>query len=125
MTSQHVIVWIDQQEARVLGVDGSELEASLARPPRHHIRHPKGPTAEHHHPDDARQFFQAVAHELESAAQILVVGPSTTKLHFIRYLKEHNPKLEARVVGIESADHPTDRQLAAHAKRYFDIVERR
>jgi hypothetical protein len=28
--------------------------------------------------------------------------------------------LEAKIVGVETVDHPTDRQLVAHARHYFD-----
>jgi hypothetical protein len=42
-----------------------------------------------------------------------------TKLHFLRYVQRHDHALEARIVGIESADHPTDAQLVAHVRHYF------
>jgi hypothetical protein len=42
-----------------------------------------------------------------------------TKLHFLRYAQRHDHALEARIVGIESADHPTDAQLVAHVRHYF------
>jgi hypothetical protein len=32
--------------------------------------------------------------------------------------------LEPRVVGIETSDHPTDRQLMAHVKHAFGITDR-
>jgi hypothetical protein len=45
-------------------------------------------------------------------------------LHFLRYLHRHAPPLEPRVVAIETADHPTDRQFIAHIKRHFGITDR-
>jgi hypothetical protein len=42
----------------------------------------------------------------------------------LRYLREHNHLLEARVVGVETVDHPTDGQLVAHAKKYFGVIDR-
>jgi hypothetical protein len=37
---------------------------------------------------------------------------------------EHDRALEPRVVGVETVDHPTDRQLVAYAKKYFARSDR-
>jgi stalled ribosome rescue protein Dom34 len=118
-------VWIDHQEARVFHVSPESFDESIVKAPAHHIRrHPKGPTEEHHHPDDMRRFFADVAQVLEDAERILVTGPSTAKLQFFRYLHEHRSPLEPRVLGIETSDHPTDRQFIAHIKHAFGITDR-
>jgi len=120
------IVWIDQHEARIFDVaEGAFDETKVRASGRHVHRHPKGGTAEHNHPDDAQHFFHDVAAALEGATQILVVGPSTAKLHFLRFLHQHAAKLEAKVVGIETVDHPTDGQLVAHGKRHFGVPDPR
>jgi stalled ribosome rescue protein Dom34 len=125
MSLRQTIVWIDHKEARIFGVNGEAPEsATILAPQRHLHRHPKGATAESHHPHDARRFFHDVAGALEGAAQILLVGPSTAKLQFLRYVTAHSPALEAKIVGSETVDHPTDAQLVAHAKRYFSAVGR-
>jgi stalled ribosome rescue protein Dom34 len=125
MSSHHAItVWIDHQEARIFQIDARGAEESLiSAPPRHVHRHPKGPTAEHNHPEDMRHFFHDVADALRNADQILLVGPSTAKLQLLRYLHEHARVVEAKVVGIETVDHPTDRQLAAYAMKYFKLAK--
>jgi hypothetical protein len=51
-------------------------------------------------------------------------GPSTAKLQFLKYVHAHEPKLEQRIVGMETVDHPTDAQLAAFARRYFRAADR-
>jgi hypothetical protein len=51
------------------------------------------------------------------------VGPSTAKLDLIRYVHQHEHALEPRVVGVETVDHPTDGQLIAYAKRYFERTD--
>jgi hypothetical protein len=118
-------VWIDHHEARVYHVaEGTADEATLKAPQHHFHRHPKGPTAEHNHPDDMHHFFAEVAHALEGAKQILVLGPSTAKLQFLRYAREHAPAIEPHIVGVETVDHPTDAQLVAHIKHYFHVTDR-
>ncbi len=121
MTSnRHVAVWMDHHEARIFHVETAGFDEKTLHAPTHHVhKHPKGGTAEHAHPDDARHFFAAVAHELETAERVLVVGPSTAKLQFIRYAAKHNPGLDPKIIAVETVDHPTDRQIVAYAKKYF------
>jgi stalled ribosome rescue protein Dom34 len=115
-------VWIDHHEARIFHVEADRFDESVLNAPRAHIhRHPKGATEEHHHPDDVHHFFDAVAKALHEVDEILVLGPSTAKLQFIRHLHGHAPALEKKVVGLETVDHPTDRQIVAYAKRYFGV----
>jgi stalled ribosome rescue protein Dom34 len=117
----HAVVWIDHSEARIFDVRPDAVSQSIVDSPRHHIhRHPKDQeTKIRNHPDDEHRFFRDVARLLGDAAQVLVVGPSQTKLHFFKYVQEHERGLEPRIVGIETADHPTDAQLVAYLRHYF------
>lgn len=124
ISHRQAAVWIDHQEARIFHVEAERFdESAISAPQRHIHRHPKGPTAEHHHPDDQRRFFHDVADALRDAEQILVIGPSTAKLQLLRYLHEHARAVEQRVVGLETVDHPTDRQIVAYVSRYFNLGE--
>ena len=125
MTTRHVAVWIDHKEARLFNVAKDSFEESTLKSPHHHLRKHEGQaTAEHDHPDDQKRFFHDVARTLETAEEILVLGPSTAKLQFLTYLHAHDPKLAARVFGIETVDHPTDPQIAAYARKYFQGADR-
>ncbi len=125
MTSHvHAAIWIDHQEARIFHVERDSFdEKKLAAPHRHLHKHPKGSGEAHNHPDDMNHFFADVAKELADAEQILVLGPSTAKLHLVRYLHKHHSALEAKVVGLETVDHPTDPQLVSHARKYFIALD--
>jgi hypothetical protein len=114
-------VWIDHDEARVFHVTKAAFDETTVQSPNHHIhRHPKDEqTRTHNHPDDEPRFFQDVVVALAGAEEILLVGPAMTKLHFLRYAQNHDPAVAQRIVGLESAGHPTDRQLAAHVRDYF------
>ena len=84
--------------------------------PQHHMhRHPKGRGEAREHPDDAHRFFAEVARNFAGVDALLIVGPSSAKLEFFRYLHEHDRPLESAVVGVESADHPTDGAIVARA----------
>ena len=120
-----VAVWLDHHEARVFPIERGTFDETTLRAPRHHVkRHPDGNAAERNHPDDAIRFFREVAVALDSADEVLVVGPSTAKFHFLNYVHTHDAKLEQRIVGVETVDHPTDPQVAAFARRYFYGTDR-
>jgi stalled ribosome rescue protein Dom34 len=121
----YIAVWLDHREARVFNVTADNVEEMTVAVPQHiHRRHPKGDSGAKEHPADAQHFFHEVARSLEGGQHVLVVGPSTAKLDFIRYLHKHEHAIESRVVGIETVDHPTDGQLAAYVRTYFKLGPR-
>ena len=102
----HAVVWIDHKEGRTFH------------------RHPKGRGEAREHPDDARRYFSDVARTLEGVDAILILGPSTAKHEFSRHLHDFAPQLEARVVGVEGADHLSDGQIIARARQRFIASDR-
>lgn len=114
-------LWIDQNEARVFQVAGKTFDEHTVHAPKVHVhRHPKNQrTKTRNHPDDERRFFADVLAALEGDESILLMGPSVTKLRLLRYAQEKAPAVANRVVGVETADHPTDRQIIAHVLHYF------
>jgi len=124
----HAVVWIDHKEARVFHVQPETpghvqpepIDEATILSPQHLIhRHPKGLGEAKEHPEDAARFFHEVVRSIESADAILVVGPSTAKLELLRYVQRHDQKLQVKIVGIETVDHPTDREIVAYARKYF------
>lgn len=117
-------VWIDHDEARVFHVTKSNFDETTVLSPNQHVhRHPKDmETRTRNHPDDEPRFFRDVVATLAGSEAVLLVGPSVTKLHLFRYVQKHAPDLDQRIVGVESADHPTDRQFAAHVRHYFQTT---
>ncbi len=117
----HAVVWIDHKEARIFEVDAAQVGGAVVKAAGPHIhRHPVDQEVRvRNHPDDEPRFFREVARALSADAQVLVVGPSTTKMHFLRYAHQHDRDLDGRIVGVETADHPTGPQLVAHLRNYF------
>jgi|SRR5579872_7223592 len=116
----HAVIWIDHKEARIFHVPSKAAETTTVLAPQHHLhRHPKGRGDARECPDDAHRFFAEVARTLGSVDALLIVGPSSAKLEFFKYLSEHDRPLESRVVGVESADHPTDGEIVARARECF------
>jgi stalled ribosome rescue protein Dom34 len=125
MTIRHAAVWIDQQEARIFHVAPEGFDESTIHAPHGHLhRHPKGPEGYKAHPDDAHHFFREVARALDGFSEVLVLGPSKAKLEFIKHVHEHDRALVPKIVGVETADHPTDPQIVAHVRKYFKAADR-
>jgi stalled ribosome rescue protein Dom34 len=94
---QRLAIWMDHNEAKVFHVAAAGFDETTVSAPNHHVhRHPKDQeTRTHNHPDDEHRFFHEVAGKLAGADQILLVGPSVTKLHFLRYLHKHDSRRES------------------------------
>lgn len=123
--TRHVAVWIDTQEAAIFQIGMEKgVSASLEEPQRVRIEHPGQPEGDAENPEDTKRFFHEVARSLGNATEVLVVGPSTGKLAFLRYAHTHDRGLEKKVVGVETVDHPSDGQIAAYARKYFERVDR-
>lgn len=120
---RHVAVWVDHAEARVyhLTEDSFSETAVHALEPTTHLRskHGAGRRAE-----DRGPFYKEVVHALADAEEILIVGPGSAKLELVKYVHAHAHELEARIIGLETVDHPTDRQLVAYARKVFLAADR-
>ena len=111
--SKHTILWLDHQEAHIFHVRPEAFEESAVQAPARHLhRHPKGASEAKSHPEDPKHFFDDVAKALEGADEILLVGPGTAKLHFLKYAHKHQRDLESKIFGVETVDHPSDKQLS-------------
>lgn len=132
---RHVVVWIDHTEARVFRVQPETpghpqpepIDEATIMSPQHRIhRHPKGrgDEKEHQLPEDVARFFHDVARAIESADTVLIMGPSSAKLEFVKYVEMHDPGLRAKIAGVETVDHPSDREIVAQARKYFKASDR-
>jgi uncharacterized protein len=115
MTPFHAAVWLDHKQAKVFHVDETTFDESLIHAPNKVLQ--RDPANEEH-------FFHSVAAALASAGEILIVGPGSAKLQLINHIHKHDHLLVAKIIGVETVDHPTDRQLAAHIRSYFHAEDR-
>lgn len=124
MTHKHAALWIDHHEAKVFHIDGDNVETLTLHAPHHHVRKHPSVTAEKNHPADKEHYYHDVAKALEGALEILVVGPATAKLEFIKHVHKHDHALTPKIIGVETVDHPTDGQLVKYARSYFLAADR-
>lgn len=114
------VIWIDREHAQVYLLSKDKMERRKF---------------EHHHKDNHRHIrdseeknreeqglFQDVGNALEGMDQILILGPGVAKHHFRNYLMEQKPMVAKKVAGVETVDHPTDGQIAAMARKFYEKV---
>ncbi len=111
MSHFHAVVWIDHTQAKIFHFNAQDTDKLTL-----HAHHPK--LAEKHHMDE--HFFGDITKSISDAGEVLITGPAQTKMALIKYIAHHDAHLLSRVAGVESADHPTDGQMLAHARAYFE-----
>ena len=132
--TRHVVVWIDYAEARIFHLHRDSDEhrheetatPAIVQAPQHRVhRHPKGHSGEATpHPDDRQHFFSDVQTRLTGSGAILIVGPASAKHELFKFLLQRDTRLAARVVGVETLDHPSDGQIIAYARTAFRKSDR-
>ncbi len=125
MSHYHAVVWIDHREAHVMHVSPDDVESSIVRPskPHHHLHNKRGSVGAGREPED-QHFYHEVVEALEGAQEILIVGPASAKLNLVKHIHNHDKKVTDKVIGVETVDHPSDGQLVAYARKYFDAADR-
>lgn len=125
MSHFHAVVWIDHREARVFHINEADAEKQVVRshaPDRQLHHHHGSVSGKRAKVNDA--FLHEVVEALKGAKEWLILGPGSAKLELVKHIQRHDAKLADRVVGVESADHPSDGQITAHARDYFAAYDR-
>lgn len=125
MSHYHAVVWIDHQSATAWHFSPTAQDETKVRAKDQHqrVHSRKSQHGGHRSPADPH-FFDDVAKALEGAHEILVIGPAQTKQEFAAYLRDKHPLLGKAIVAVESADHPTDAQVLAYARKHFPMLDR-
>ena len=91
---------------------------SSSHHPHHKVHSKVGTLGDGRAPED-QDYYHRVVQALDGATEILIVGPSQAKLQLIKHIHAHDAGMVEKIVGVESIDHPTDGQLVAYARKYF------
>lgn len=121
----NVGLWIDHRKATIVMLTGKgEKVKHIASGMKKHVRF--SGEAEKATAEDMRdrrfanhlnRFFQEVTTCIHGAESILILGPGEAKGELAKRLKLDNPA--GRIVGIETVDKMTDRQIAARVRMRF------
>jgi hypothetical protein len=126
-------LWIDHRKAIIVAVTdkGEEIRLIISKAEKQRRRSGDSPLKGPYEPlqipaDDSRQktltghlniYYNAVIAGIRDAESILIFGPGEAKGELQKRLKRNN--LGGRIVGIETVDKMTDRQIAAKVRQYF------
>lgn len=115
MTPFHVAVWIDHKVAKVFHVEDERFDESLIHAPHSQVHRDTGA---------AEQYYHQVSEALAKAGEIIVLGPGSAKLELVKHVHKHHHLLVDKIIGVETVDHPTDKQLVAYVRKYFHEEDR-
>jgi len=126
-------LWIDHRKAIIVTVTdkGDEIRLIISKVEKQLRRSGdsplKGSYESRQVPEsDSRQktftghlniYYDAIIASIRDAESILIFGPGEAKGELKAHLEKHN--LGGRIVGIETADKMTDRQVSAKVRQYF------
>ena len=126
-------LWIDHRKAVIVAVTArgestslliSKVDKQLGRPGG--VRSTASYESQRVPADDSQErrltqlydiYYDAVIASIRGAGSILILGPGEAKGELKKRLKKD--RLDGRVVGVETADKMTDRQLEARVRGYF------
>jgi stalled ribosome rescue protein Dom34 len=118
MSLHQAIAWIEEKEAHILRVEkGLHHETTIHAPDTQAT--PTNGAANDSTVDDSTSFFFQIARALDTADEILIVGPSAAKLAFVKYMHKNDHAFDPRILGVETIDNPDDSRLSGYAKLYF------
>lgn len=122
MNCHRVIVWIDVSEACIVRTNGDRNHESTIL-----ARHEGGAGLDLADMANSNacelaaclDYFHRVARALDVADEILVAGPSDTKLAFSSFIHKNDRALDPRILGVETIADRTGSELAVFAQLYF------
>lgn len=125
-------LWIDHRKAIIVAVTdkGEEIRLIISQVEKQPRRSGDSPLRGSYEPqqvhaDDSRQktftgqlniYYDAVIASIRDAKAILIFGPGDAKGELKKRLKKNN--LDGRIIGIETVDKMTDRQIAAKVRQH-------
>ena len=131
--NKQIGLWIDHKRAVILtmseqGENIQKIESGLGRHVRYRgATHPRTPySAQYQQGDDQldnkfteelNKFYGRVIAYIRMADSVLIFGPGEAKSELEKRLVHE--KVKVQVVGIETADKMTDRQIAAKVRSRF------
>ena len=132
-------LWIDHRKAIIVAVTGKGEETKLIiskvekQPGRFAgVRSTTPYESQQVRADDSRErkftghlniYYDAVIACIRDAKSILIFGPGEAKGELQKRIKKNN--LGGRIVGIETIDKMSDRQIAAKVRQYFQVKSAR
>jgi stalled ribosome rescue protein Dom34 len=122
---KEVGLWIDHRKTVIVTVSGETEEITqIASNMEKHVRYSGAAqevSAEDHRDrqfsDHLDKYYDRVISHIRGAESILILGPGEAKGELVKRLQRQD--LGGRIVGVETVDKMTDRQIAARVRQQF------
>lgn len=121
MSFNHVVVWIDYDQACVSRFNRDLVKTEIIKtyaPAPGAVQTPRSLDA----PDTAR-YFDDIAEALRNADGILILGPGFERLELLVHLRKGYPHIADRIVALETVDRPRDEEMLPWARKHFAAGE--
>jgi len=124
MSLNHAVIWIDHKEAHVmfLSEDASEAEIIRSKSTHSHLHHKANEIGSGRSVLDSK-YLHSVIQAVKESKEILILGPGSAKLELIKHAHKHDAHIAEKIVGVETVDHPTDKEILAHARKFFYKID--
>jgi hypothetical protein len=118
-------IWIDHRKTVIVSVSDKGEETSLIRSDMEkHVRYSGSPQEDSAEDQRDKRFighlnkyYDDIISCVRDAESILILGPGEAKIELQKRFESE--ALSGRIVGIETVDKMTDRQIAAKVRQYF------
>jgi hypothetical protein len=128
----HLLVVIDHREARIYKTELRDAVPESITPydpdgTRRHL-HSVDDEANGQRQPELKSFYEAIAHSLRDAEQILIFGTATGASSAMDYLvdelNQNYPDIAKRIVGaiVVNEQHLTENQLLAQAREFYSKI---
>ena len=131
--TKNIGLWIDHKKAIIVvqseqGEDIQKIESGVGRHVRYRgASHPKSPYSAQYQQGDNQldnkfneqlnKFYDKIIAQLRAAEAVLIFGPGEAKGELEKRIAHE--KVKVQIVGIETTDKLTDRQIATKVRSYF------
>ena len=125
MSHYHAVVWIDHREAKVFHFDRDHADGMTIKSAKNFDQAHKhaGTIGGARTPTDEK-FLHKIVEAIMDAEEWLIVGPGDAKDDLAKHVRHHDHAVAGRIIAVESADHPTDGQIVALARKFFKAADR-
>ena len=131
--TKNIGLWIDHKKAILViqseqGQDIQKIESGVGRHvPYRGAPHPRSPYSAQYQQGDNQldnkfneqlnKFYDKIIAQLRAAEAVLIFGPGEAKGELEKRIAHE--KVKVQIVGIETTDKLTDRQIATKVRSYF------
>jgi hypothetical protein len=116
----HAVVSIDHAEATIFEFSEDDVsEHRIKATDRQGNIHHKAGSVGSGHSHDSKSYLTAIVGALKPSHEILIVGHGTAKDELASFIRDHQPLLAPRILGVEAMDQPTKAEIVAFARKFF------